>query len=92
MSRKTVRAGKPAVVVWWIDHAEPEKRVWDAPTDPRKLVACLVCSVGFVQSENDDILEISRDLSEHGAVGACLHIIKKCIVSRKVIRVPRVPR
>ena len=92
MRKTVVRAPRQAVVVCWIDHSEPvDKRTWDAPTHPDKLYPCLVFSTGFLCAENEQILEISRDISEHGSVGACLHILKKCIIYRKNVVVPAVP-
>lgn len=94
MKRKKhqTRAPRPAVVICWIDHSEPvDKTTWDLPTHPDSLYPCLVFSAGFVCSENAQIIEISRDVSEHGSIGGCLHILKKCIVYRKEIAVPTVP-
>lgn len=89
MKKSSIKASKHAVVVCWIDHSEPvDKATWDLPTRPSNLYPCLVFSAGFVCAENAQILEISRDLSEHGSVGGCLHILKKCIVFQKTIRVP----
>jgi len=93
MKKQAARATKAAEIICWIDHSEPaNKRVWDVPTHPADLYPCVVFTTGFVVSENDQIIEVSRDLSEHGSVGACLHILVKCIIYRKRIRVPGVPR
>ena len=87
--RKNIKAPMRAEVVCWIDHSEPvNKTAWDVPTHPDHLYPCVVFSTGFVLSENDQVLEIARDISEYGSIGAALHILKKCIIYRKLIRVP----
>jgi hypothetical protein len=88
-----IRPQFPAEIICWIDHSEPVgKRVWDTATPPEELFGCVVFTAGFVVSENPQIVEIARDLSEHGAVGGCLHILKNCIVARKRMRPPTVRR
>jgi hypothetical protein len=90
---RTVRPHARAELICWLDHSEPmTRKAWDAATVPENLVALLVWSAGFVTSENDDIIELSRDATEHGTVGAPVYILKRCIVSRKRIPVRAVRR
>lgn len=92
MLHSQVRAPKPFEIICWIDHAEPvNKQVWDVPTNPDQLFPCVVFSGGFVASENDEIIELARDITEHGNTGGSVHILKRCVVYRKRVAVPRAP-
>jgi hypothetical protein len=91
--RVRVRPDKECVLVAWIDHAEPvNKQKWDVPTNPAQLYPSVCWSAGFVESENEDVIEIARDHTEYGSSGAPIHILKRCIVYIHRIKVPQVTK
>lgn len=91
--RHLARAERRAEVIAWRDHAEPtDKGLWDRPTPAADLWPHVVFTVGFILEETAGIVEVCRDLSEHGSVGACLHILKKEIIYRHPVKVPTVDK
>lgn len=88
-----VRPDKPFLLVAWIDHAEPvHKQKWDTPTDAAMLYPSVCWSAGFLESENEDVIELARDKTEYGHGGGHIHILKRCIVYAKKFKVPPVKR
>lgn len=71
------------IEITWEDHHERDGQ--GAPLAPGELVPMLWRSVGFLVAENENMLELVRDISADAGisdVGASLRILKKNIIKR----------
>ncbi len=69
------------IEVVWEDHHENND--WTEPTDEHRLAPQLIRTRGFLVQENDQMIEVARDIYVGGeGIGSPLRIMKKCIVKR----------
>lgn len=77
---------KTPIVIAWQDHHERvnDPKEWSAPTPPAELYPVIVYSSGYLVSQNDEMVELARDIyEEDGEViaGGLMRIMRKCILS-----------
>lgn len=80
---------EPVLIAWEDHHSKADESEWAKPTAPEDLKPLVIRSVGFIVSENDQMIELARDAyldDSNLIVSGHMRILKKCIVLQVYLR------
>lgn len=84
--KKLSKGKRDILFVQWLDHCKRGYGGSWYSTDEIKKQAMLCESVGFKVHEDDDIVVLALSQDPNDLVGETMHIIKSCIIKRRVIK------